>query len=48
MVTALDSVCEQIVPHYVLQGVGPVAEKDPLLGVLDVLCLILPRKDLDP
>jgi len=48
MVAALDSVGEQTTPHNILQHVGSAPKKDSFLGVLDALCSILPRKDLDP
>jgi len=48
VVAVLDSVREWVVPYNFLQRVGSVPEKDPLLGVLDVLRSILPSQDLDP
>jgi len=42
MAAILDSVGERIVPHDVLQRVGPASKEDALLGALDVLRLILP------
>jgi len=48
VVAVLDSIRERVIPYNVLQSVGPVPEKDSLLGVLDALCSILPSQDLDP
>jgi len=47
MVARLDSIRERVIPYNVLQSIGSVPEEDSLLGVLDVLCSILPSQDLD-
>jgi len=48
MVSTLDSISEWIAPHHSLECVGFETKEDSLLGVLDVFCLILPCKHLDP
>jgi len=44
----LDSIREWVIPYNILQSVGSVPEEDSFLGVLDVLCSILPSQYLDP